>query len=188
MLIDSENIIRTKEYLDVMQAFTDGKEIEFKKRFQNDHYRTANTPDWDFVNYAYRIKHSEPEFMYPIYKRLKHAPETVVEFHSINSGIYISTFKDSNYKPGDVANNMAPHTDSAWEDYTVSIDAEKILLSSDTIELFEVMVYGDIMKEFMIRQVLYSDEALENYRNSIKTGRSFIINKSTKQLVKVNNN
>lgn len=245
MLIDSERIKQTKEQIEVMQAFIDGKEIEFKKRFQNDHYRTANTPDWDFVNYAYRIKPQEPvykypiykkskeygtvvkftglcsgeyinknssfnvghynnnliehtddtfwedyipepEFMYPIYKRLKHSPETVVEFHSINSGIYISTFEDSIYKPGDVANSMAPHTDSAWEDYTVSVDAEKILLSLDTIELFEVIKFSD--GKYFIKASLVSQNTIDSDNNLMKTGRSFLINQSTKQVLKVNNN
>jgi hypothetical protein len=33
MLIDSEKIKQTKQQIEVMQAFIDGKEIEFKERF-----------------------------------------------------------------------------------------------------------------------------------------------------------
>jgi hypothetical protein len=224
MLIDSEKIKQTKEQIEVMQAFIDGKEIEFKERFKKkDNYRTANAPNWDFLNFEYRIKHLEPKYDYPIYKKLKDHTETVVKFHSIDAGMYISVQKDSIYKPGDIASNMAPHTDSVLEDcdysrlpkfHTCSRDElvehgielpnyilnqldefeierlkrKKTKLSEDTIELFEVMVYCDIMKEFMIKQVLYSDEELENYRNSIKTGRSFIMYKNTKQIIKVNYN
>lgn len=175
MLIDSEMIKETKKQIEVMQAFIDGKEIELKERFKkNDKYKKANTPNWDFLNFEYRIKPSEPEFVYPIYKRLKNTPEIVVEFHSIDTGIYVSVPKGSIYRPGDIANDIVQDTDSTWED-------------CDHIELFEVIVYCDIMKEFIIKQVSYSDEELENYKNSNKTGRSFIINKETKQIIKVVN-
>lgn len=128
-----------------------------------------------------------PEYAYPIYKRVKSTPETVVKFTSLDAGIYVSTHDKSIYRPGHPALNMAPHTDSSWEDYTVSIDEEKIILEqSNTEELFEVMVYCDIMKEFMIKQVIYSNEELEFY-NAIKTGRSFIIDKDTNQIIKVVN-
>ena len=186
MLIDSERIKQTKEYIEVMQAFTDGKEIEFKERFQNNNYRTANTPNWDFVNFKYRIKHSEPEYVYPIYKRLKQNPEIVVEFHSMYTGIYISVVKDSIYKPGDIANSMAPHTDSAWEDYIVSPNAEKTSLSPDTVELFEVIKFSD--GKYFIKASLASQNTIDSNNNLIKTGRSFLINQSTKQVVKVNYN
>ena len=159
MLINSDDIKIAKEHIDVMQAFINGKEVEFKQRFKNDHYRKVSTPIWDFVNYAYRIKHSEPEYSYPIYKKLKATPEIIVKFTSIDSGIYLSTHDKSIYKPGSPALNMAPHTDSSWEDYTVSEDAEKIILGkSNTIELFEVMVYCDITEEYSIRKSLYSNE------------------------------
>lgn len=182
MLIDSERIKQTKEQIEVMQAFIDGKEIEFKKKFRNDHYRTVNTPDWDFVNYAYRIKHSEPAYMYPIYKRLKQNPEIVVEFHSMYAGIYISVVKDSIYKPGDIANSMVPHNDSRWEDYTVSHNEEKTSLSPDTVELFEVIKFSD--GKYFIKASLVSQNTIDSNNNLIKTGRSFLINQSTKQLVK----
>lgn len=284
MLRSSEDIKTTKEKIEVMQAFIDGKEIEFKQRFQNDHYRTANTTDWDFVNYAYRVKPSdkkdrtkftnqlhshsdsfwenskpiekthnvpffhsimadqfvelgielpdymvkqlstekldyltkkaerlrketgypkfeesiledtivkpsEPEYIYPIYKRLKATPETIVKFTSLYECVYVSTHKNSIYKPGNPALNMAPHTDSSWEDYTVSPDAEKAMLGqSNTIELFEVISYCDITEEYSIRKSLYSNEELEYVKHYQKTGRSFIVNKETRQIIKVNHN
>ena len=188
MLINSNDIKIAKEHIDVMQAFIDGKEIEFKQIFQNDHYRKVSTPDWDFVNYAYRIKPSEPEYNYPIYKRLKETPETIVKFTSLDSGIYLSTHKNSIYRPGHHALNMAPHTDSSWEDCTVSIDAEKIILGqSTTEELFEVISYCDITDEYSIRKSLYSNEELEYVKHYQKTGKSFIIDKDTRKLIKVIN-
>lgn len=191
MLINSNDIKTTKKYIEVMQAFIDGKEIEYKRINRtngSEIWKTASTPVWDFANYTYRIKPSGPEYVYPIYKRLKEGPETVVKFTSLDTGIYISTRKNIIYRPSNPALNMAPHTDSVWEDCTISIDAEKIILEqSNTEELFEVMVYCDIMKEFMIKQVIYSNEEIEFY-NAIKTGRSFIIDKDTKKIIKVNNN
>lgn len=245
MLIDSERIKQTKEQIEVMQAFIDGKEIEFKPDLYKGTWKASTTPTWDFSKYKYRIKTQEPvykypiykkskeygtvvkftglcsgeyinknssfnvghynnnliehtddtfwedyipepEFMYPIYKRLKHSPETVVEFHSINSGIYISTFEDSNCRPGDITSNMAKHTDSAWEDYTVSVDAKKIPLSLDTIELFEVIKFSD--GKYFIKASLVSQNTIDSDNNLMKTGRSFLINQSTKQVLKVNNN
>ena len=85
---------------------------------------------------------------------------------------------------------MAPHTDSSWEDCTVSINAEKkiILNNSTTIELFEVISYCDITEEYSIRKQLYKDEELEELQHYQKTGRSLIIDKDTRQIIKVNHN
>ena len=283
MLINSDDIKQTKQYIEVMQAFIDGKEIEFKQDSYKGIWKDCTTPIWDFREYKYRIKHldkkryknftrepyihsdsfwenskpiekthnvpffhsimadqfvelgielpdyivkqlspekldyltrkaerlrketgypkfdesimedtvvkqSEPEYTYPIYKRLKETPETIVEFTGLDSGIYVSTHDKSIYRPGYPALNMAPHTDSSWEDYTVSIDAEKIILGqSTTEELFEVMVYCDIVEEYSIRKSLYSNEELEYLKHHQKTGRSFILDKDTKQIIKVVN-
>lgn len=189
MLIDSDYIKKAKEHIEVMQAFMNDKEIEFKQICNNDHYRKVSTPTWDFVNYAYRIKPSEPEYVYPIYKRLKETPETIVKFTGLDSGIYVSTHDKSIYRPGNPALNMAPHTDSSWEDCIVSEDAEKIILGqSTTEELFEVISYCDITEEYSIRKSLYSNEELEYVKHYQKTGRSFIIDEDTRQIIKVNYN
>lgn len=188
MLINSDDIIKTKEHLEVMQAFIDGKEIEVKKDSYKEIWTQTTTPIWDFVNYAYRIKHLEPAYAYPIYKRLKEIPETVVEFTSLDSGIYVSTHKNSIYRPGHAALHMAPHTASSWEDCTVSEDAEKIILNkTNTIELFEVIYYCDGTEEYSIRGSLYYSEDLENKKHYQKTGRSFIIDTDTRQIIKVIN-
>ena len=188
MLINSDDIKTTKEKIEVMEAFINGKEIEFKQDSYKGIWRQATTPIWDFCEYKYRIKPSEPEYVYPIYKRLKNQKETIVEFTGLDSGIYISTHKNSIYRPGYPALNMAQHTDSSWEDYTVSIDAEKIILGqSNTKELFEVMVYCDIIEEYSIKKSLYSNEELEYVKHYQKTGRSFIIDKDTRQIIKVVN-
>ena len=189
MLINSNDIRTAKEYLEIMQAFIDGKEIEFKQDSYKGIWRQATTPIWDFCEYKYRIKPSEPEvFIYPIYKRLKAAPERIVKFTSIDSGIYIRTEAQSIYKPGDAVTHLRPHTSCSWKDYTVSEDVEKIILGkSNTIELFEVMVYCDITEEYSIKKSLYYNEELKQLKHYQKTGRSFIIDKDTRQIIKVIN-
>ena len=188
MLINSDDIKTTKQYIEVMQAFIDGKEIECKEKFENNEYEKIYCPTWDFANYQYRIKPSEPEYVYPIYKRLKEIPETVVKFTSIDSGIYIGTEAKSIYRPGDKAKDMSFHTSYLWEDYTVSEDAEKIILNkTNTIELFEVIYYCDGTEEYSIRGSLYYSEDLENKKHYQKTGRSFIIDTDTRQIIKVIN-
>lgn len=248
MLINQEDVKQTKEFIEIMQAFTDGKEIEFKPDSFKGIWKQTTAPTWDFCEYKYRIKPSEPEvfiypiykqskrhgtifkftgldsgeymtktssfnigdynnnlvkhtdnkfwkdytpeYVYPIYKRLKNQKETIVEFTGLDSGIYVSTHNKSIYRPGYPALNMAPHTDSSWEDCTVSINAEKkiILNNSTTIELFEVISYCDITEEYSIRKQLYKDEELEELQHYQKTGRSLIIDKDTRQIIKVNHN
>lgn len=118
MLINSNDIKTAKEYLEIMQAFIDGKEIEFKIDSYKGIWKDCITPRWDFTSYKYRIKPSEPE---------------------------------------DV----------------------------NTEELFEVIYYCEIMKEFEFVKQLYKNEDLENKKHLQKTGRSFIINKDTNQIIKV---
>ena len=119
MLIDSDDIKKTKEYMEVMQAFIDGKEIEFAKQDEGQ-WKQASTPLWDFTSYLYRIKPSEPE---------------------------------------DV----------------------------NTEELFEVIYYCEIMKEFEFVKQLYKNEDLANKKHLQKTGRSFIFDKDTEKIIKVIN-
>ena len=120
MLISSDDIKTAKEHLEVIQAFIDGKEIEFKPDSYKGIWTQTTTPTWDFCKYKYRIKPSEPE---------------------------------------DV----------------------------NTEELFEVICYCEFMKEFEFVKQLYKDEDLENKKHLQKTGRSFVIDKDTKKIIKVIN-
>lgn len=47
--------MNTKEMIEVMQAFIDGKEIEMRKVHYKDWY-SVSVPDWDWLNCFYRIK------------------------------------------------------------------------------------------------------------------------------------
>ena len=200
MLINSNDIKTAKEHIDVMQAFINGKEIEFKQDSYKGIWKQTTAPIWDFTNYKYRIKHSEPEYVYPIYKRLKVTPEIIVKFTSIDSGIYIGTGAQSIYKPGDAVTHLRPHTSCSWEDYELIeewedyefIEEEErevstIISKPNTIELFEVMIYCDITEEYSIKKSLYSNEDLEELQHYQKSGRSFIIGKDTRQIIKVIN-
>ena len=182
MLINSNDIKTTKQHMDVMQAFIDGKEIEYRLFTPTNSmlWRISQTPMWNFDKYEYRIKPSEPEYVYPIYKRLKKRPETIIKFTSINAGIYISTHKNSIYKKYEKATALTPHTEEDWEDCNASIN-------ENTIELFEVMIYWDTAEDFKINGTLYSNEELKQLKHYQKTGRSFIVDKDTRQLIKVVN-
>lgn len=147
MLIDSERIKQTKKQIEVMQAFIDGKEIELKKRFQSDNYKKANTPNWDFLNFEYRIKPSEPV---------------------------------------DAVNDLSTHTSSTYEDYQVSTSNDDLNINEPIVELYEVM--KETNGRFFIESKLYEFKEIVNYNSAYKrTGRSFVINKDTKEIIKIKN-
>lgn len=55
----------TKEKIEVMQAYIDGKEIEIKKLTDTASWvkiisSNKNEPEWDWRNFDYRIKSREP--------------------------------------------------------------------------------------------------------------------------------
>ena len=50
----------TKEMIAIMQAFTDGKEIEYS--FINGSWYDDKNPCWNWVDYNYRVKHT-PEYV-----------------------------------------------------------------------------------------------------------------------------
>ena len=48
------NIEETKEAIRVMQAFVDGKEVQYE--VPNKEWITTDQPAWNFISYNYRIK------------------------------------------------------------------------------------------------------------------------------------
>lgn len=42
--------------IEVLQAFEDGKEIEYRSRIVDENFTSATTPIWNFSHYDYRIK------------------------------------------------------------------------------------------------------------------------------------
>ena len=48
------NIEETKEAIRVMQAFVDGKEVQYE--VPNKEWITTDQPAWNFISYTYRIK------------------------------------------------------------------------------------------------------------------------------------
>ena len=77
----------TQEMIAVMQAYTDGKEIEFRQRCDvNKTYKVIDLPSWDWDNYDYRVKET-PEYVpftfddaeFLIGKVVKHKKDNWVE-------------------------------------------------------------------------------------------------------------
>lgn len=54
------NIEETKKAIEVMQAFVDGKEIEYRGNGDCD-WTKLSIPAWDWSKYIYRIKPAEPK-------------------------------------------------------------------------------------------------------------------------------
>ena len=216
MLINSDDIKTTKKHIEVMQAFIDGKEIEYERINRtnvSEIWKTASTPMWDFANYTYRIKPSDKKNSTKFTNQLHSHSDSFWEnsepiektnnvpyFHSIMEdqfvelGIELPDYMVKQLSPEKLdylakkAERLRKET--GYPKFDESIMEESTIKPSEpgdanTEELFEVMVYCDIMKEFMIKQVIYSNEELEFY-NAIKTGRSFIIDKDTKKIIKVN--
>ena len=218
MLINSNDIKATKKHIEVMQAFLDGKEIEYERINRtnvSEIWKDCTSPIWDFENFIYRIKPSDKKnvkyFKSPLHSHSDSFWENsepiekthnVPFFHSIMAdqfvelGIELPDYMVKQLSPAklDYLTKKAerlrketgyPKFDESIMEYTENKPSEPE--DRNTIELFEVMIYCNIMKEFMIKQVIYSNEDVEFY-NAIKTGRSFIIDKDTKKIIKVNNN
>jgi len=49
------NIEETKEAIKVMQAWVDGKQVQYEM-FKNTEWRTEDKPHWNWLHYTYRIK------------------------------------------------------------------------------------------------------------------------------------
>ena len=219
MLINSNDIIKTtKQHIEVMQAFIDGKEIEYERINRtnvSEIWKTASTPIWDFTNYTYRIKPSDKKnvkhFTSPLHshsdsfwENSKPIEKThnVPFFHSIMAdqfvelGIELPDYMVKQLSPAKLdylakkAERLRKETGYPKFDESIMEDTE-IKPSepddSNTEELFEVIYYCDIMKEFEFVKQLYKNEDLANKKHLQKTGRSFIIDKDTGQLIKVVN-
>ena len=61
-----------KEIINVVQAFEEGKEIEYLGKHTNNKWRTVETPGWNFDLFDYRVKQKEKE----LYQYLIHNPQT----------------------------------------------------------------------------------------------------------------
>ena len=218
MLINSNDIKTTKKHIEVMQAFIDGKEIEYERINRtniSEIWKDCSTPTWDFTNYIYRIKPLEQKDLKKFTNQLHSHSDSFWEnskpiekthnvpfFHSIMAdqfvelGIELPDYMVKQLSPEklDYLTKKAERLrkETGYPKFEESILEDTVIKPSEpeyvnTEELFEVMVYCNIMKEFMIKQVIYSNEDVEFY-NAIKTGRSFIIDKDTKKIIKVNNN
>ena len=213
MIINSNDIKETKKHIEVMQAFIDGKEIEFKQDSHKGIWKDCTSQIWDFTNYTYRIKpsdkkhftsqlHSHSDSFWensePI-KKTHNAPY----FHSIMAdkfvelGIELPDYmvKQLSQAKLDYLTKKAERLrkETGYPKFDESIIENTIVKPSEpeyvnTIELFEVMIYWDTAEDFKINGTLYSNEELKQLKHYQKTGRSFIIDEDTKRIIRVNNN
>ena len=59
-----------KEIINVVQAFEEGKEIEYEYKNINQSWITTKDPTWNFKTFDYRVKQKEKElYQYLIYNK-----------------------------------------------------------------------------------------------------------------------
>ena len=61
-----------KEIINVVQAFEEGKEIEYQPKNKSYPWDTITKPSWNFDHHNYRVKQKEKE----LYQYLVHNPQT----------------------------------------------------------------------------------------------------------------
>ena len=218
MLINSNDIKTTKKHIEVMQAFIDGKEIEYERINRtnvSEIWKDCTTPIWDFTSYLYRIKPSDKKnvkhFTSPLHshsdsfwensKPLKKT-DNIPFFHSIMAdqfvelGIKLPDYMVKQLSPEklDYLTKKAERLrkETGYPKFEESILEDTVIKPSEpenanTEELFEVIYYCEIMKEFEFVKQLYKNEDLVNKKHLQKTGRSFIFDKDTKKIIKVIN-
>lgn len=72
----------TEEMIEIMKAFQEGKRIEIKdKRSENDEWTDITFPNWNWVEYYYRIKPEPKEPTYRPYNSIEEMLEDVKKRH-----------------------------------------------------------------------------------------------------------
>ena len=84
-----------KEIIDVVQAFEEGKEIEFLGKHTNNKWKTVETPGWNFDLFDYRVKQKEKE----LYQYLIHNPQintykTTIKFYENSFDLQLELTSD----------------------------------------------------------------------------------------------
>jgi len=71
-----------KEIIDVVQAFEEGKEIEFKPKNKSYSWETINEPAWSFDIHDYRVKQKEKElYQYLIHDSQRNTYQATIRFY-----------------------------------------------------------------------------------------------------------
>ena len=73
-----------QDMIDVIQAYKDGKQIEFKSREPNSkNWETTNCPSWSFTTTMYRIKQKKEKelYQYLIHNPLTNTYKTTYKFY-----------------------------------------------------------------------------------------------------------
>ena len=84
-----------KEIINVVQAFEEGKEIEYLGKHTNNKWRTVETPGWNFDLFDYRVKQKEKE----LYQYLIHNPQintykTTIKFYENSFDLQLELTSD----------------------------------------------------------------------------------------------
>ena len=84
-----------KEIINVIQAFEEGKEIEYLGKHTNNKWRTVETPGWNFDLFDYRVKQKEKE----LYQYLIHNPQintykTTIKFYENSFDLQLELTSD----------------------------------------------------------------------------------------------
>ena len=105
-----------QEQIKIMQAFADGKEIEYTDKGRTD-WDPSSTPLWNWYDFDYRIK-PEPEIKYPIWCKATFDDTLVVKFTSLNTGTVVvaGSNRFSTNTIGITKYTFCAHTDTDfWE-------------------------------------------------------------------------
>ena len=70
------------EIINVIQAFKEGKEIEYEYKNINQSWITTKDPTWNFKTFDYRVKQKEKElYQYLIYKSQTNSYQATFRFY-----------------------------------------------------------------------------------------------------------
>jgi len=107
------NIEQTKEAIRVMQAYVDGKEVEFKWGSMD--WNSTDKPEWNWSAYDYRIKPTAKllpwtadEVPLGAWMRSKHNPQDRMLIHWVSSQCDREMWLDKNEHSTDGGKNWLP--------------------------------------------------------------------------------
>ena len=84
-----------KEIINVLQAFEEGKEIEYQPKYKSYSWIKINEPTWNFDSFRYRVKQKEKE----LYQYLIHNPQintykTTIKFYENSFDLQLELTSD----------------------------------------------------------------------------------------------
>ena len=84
-----------KEIIDVVQAFEEGKEIEFQPKNKSYPWETINEPLWNFDLFNYRVKQKEKElYQYLIHNSQRNTYQPTIRFYQNSFDLQLELTSD----------------------------------------------------------------------------------------------